>query len=116
MLLEEIDNKIVSGCIKPRMFCLGFINNLVYVAIFSFGCIMTDFRCSGDVMGGIMMVYAIGLFVPQLVIAGKVFLYFVSFSRRYLFPNKYGGLSTRDKKYLNMYYASLVLVVLFSMI
>jgi hypothetical protein len=46
---------------------LGTINHLIFLAIIFFAYASSGFKTSGDSVGGIMMVYALSLFMPQFV-------------------------------------------------
>lgn len=53
---------------------LGILNHIIYLTIIFLGCALSNFTCHGDSMGGIMMVYALVLFVPQIIFEVVVFV------------------------------------------
>ncbi|WP_299735746.1 hypothetical protein [uncultured Endozoicomonas sp.] len=61
-----------KGIIKNSVFLLSSGNILIYLFVYGFGCLNSGWTCSGDNMGGIMMVYSLTIFIPQLV----AFIYF----------------------------------------
>lgn len=53
----------------PRLLLiLGFVGTLIPVVFYLAGCILSEGRCSGDSMGGVMMVYGIVLFIPNVIV------------------------------------------------
>lgn len=69
---------MTKALLENKKFCLwlklGILNHIVYLVIVFLGCALSNFTCSGDSMGGIMMVYALTLFLPQIIFEVVVFI------------------------------------------
>ena len=72
MNIEEARNHVIN----KAMYLVGVSNNLFPLLILFIGCFNSDFTCHGDRMGGIMMLYALVFYIPQMVIFVVVALYF----------------------------------------
>lgn len=82
------------------------------LSVFALGCIVSGFQCSGDEMGGIMMAYALTIFIPQLLIGICVMGYFLWQGVYLLTPTGRMKLTGRDVWYIVLYLFSLLFVVL----
>lgn len=52
---------------------LGTINHTIFLAVIFFGYVASDFQLHGDNFGGVMMVYALSIFIPQIIFEIFVF-------------------------------------------
>ena len=48
---------------------VGTLSNLFPIVAYTLGCWNSDWTCSGDGMGGPMMLYALVFFIPNIVIS-----------------------------------------------
>lgn len=61
---------------------LGIAANVVPFLAFSLGCAMSHWTCRGDGMGGILTLYAFGLFIPNVVVGFVALVAVFECSRR----------------------------------
>ena len=52
---------------------LGTINHAIFLAVIFFGYVTSGFKFHGDNFGGVMMVYALSIFIPQILLELLVF-------------------------------------------
>lgn len=87
-----------------RLLLLGAINHLIFLSVNLFAYVSSGFKTSGDTYGGLMMVYAFSLFMPQFVF-GVAVLLIISAN---LYKNRLTGTS---KKYAAAYFVTLFFVL-----
>ena len=84
---------------------LGSISHIATLSIIFFGCWVSEFTCTGDDMGGVMMVYALSIAMPQILME------FIIFSK--VIINAYTKKLFKAKSNLLVYYfLSLILVII----
>ncbi len=66
-----------KGVIPDSIFWVGIGNISIYLIIYFLGCLNSGWTCSGDSMGGIMMVYALTIFIPQFLLFIFLTIYFI---------------------------------------
>lgn len=83
---------------------LGAINHTMFLSVLLFAYISSGFKASGDSYGGLMMVYAFSLFMPQLIFG----IFTLITVARSWFKDRLTG---ANKKHLTSYFVTLFLVV-----
>lgn len=58
-----MSNKLINFCLA-----LGTLNHAIFLAVIYFGFVTSGFKFHGDNIGGVMMVYALTIFFPQVFI------------------------------------------------
>lgn len=49
-----------------KLLYLGLVVSTLPLVVLTYGCKLSNWTCTGDVMGGVMMVYALTAFLPNL--------------------------------------------------
>lgn len=94
--------------ISNRLFWLAIFNHILYV-IFVLGIFaLAGFKTHGDGVGGLMMVYGLTFFVPQLIIGIYIFAYMTSFMLKSISR----GICRSDLTRLLIYYGSIFILYL----
>lgn len=98
--------------IDKRVLGLAVLNHGAHSLVFFLGCAASGFTCHGDSMGGLMMLYALSIFLPQLALFVVMAGYFSRNFFLMLVAAHHGTLARRDVYYLCAYLASITLVIL----
>lgn len=92
-------------------FVIGAGNLVLFLGIYGLGCLISGGSCSGDSMGGLMTMYALTLFLPQLLIFIFFSCYFLIKAACVLRPNIENRPSTDDWKKIATYFLLAIFVV-----
>jgi len=105
-LLSELDRERKR---LTRFLILGTINHLIFLFVILFAYVSSGFKTTGDAYGGLMMVYALSIFMPQFIF-GVIALVIV------VVNGCKGRLKGTKKKYSILYFVTLFFVALTSFV
>jgi len=116
-LFSEQNNLVNENEVKKHQFnkyisLLGVANNIFPLFVFFLACYASDFTCHGDSAGGIMMVYALGFFIPQVIVFILITIYFIVVFSKSVANLGWESFSVRDKASLSVYLVTFMVLIL----
>ena len=92
---------------NKSLYLLGVANNLFLPLVLFISCYVSNFTCRGDSYGGVITLYALIFFIPQLVIFGIISAYFIYAPVNAIFKHGWKVFTNRDKFYIGSYFITL---------
>ena len=105
------ENKVKKHQFNKFICLLGIVNNIFPLFVFFIACYASDFTCHGDTAGGIMMVYALGFFIPQIIVFALIIIYFIVVFSKSVTNFGWESFSVRDKAFLASYLVTFIILI-----